>query len=84
MPNCYTCEKETPITRFYLLRIYRDEKSSIWFYACGVTCLKALVLNKTQGYDNPSFLLREYMTTCGRAWRFSSRAELKEFVEGLV
>lgn len=81
MPNCYICNKGTPVTQFYLLRIYQNQGDSIWYYACGIDCLKALVRDKTSGWDN--FLLREYMTSCGRAWTFQSRGQLQGFVDRL-
>lgn len=81
MPNCYVCNKGTPVTQFYLLRIYQNRGASIWYYACSVACLKHLVLDKTQGWDE--FLLREYMTSSGRDWSFATRGELQWFVDRL-
>ena len=81
MPNCYVCNKGTPVTQFYLLRVYQNEHENIWYYACGVGCLKSLVRDKTQGWSH--FLLREYMTTCGRAWQFGTREELLGLVNRL-
>ena len=81
MPNCYICTKETPVTQFYLLRVYRNQEVYSWYYACCIVCLKTLVRDRTQAENH--FLLREYMTTCGRAWEFSSRQQLEEFVERL-
>lgn len=78
MPNCYMCKKETPVTQFYLLKMYKDEESAIWYYACGVPCLKKLVRDKA--IEGSKFLIREYMTTCGKAWSFKSRGELEWFV----
>jgi len=81
MPNCYVCNKGTPVTQFYLLRIYQELGAQVWYYACGVSCLKSLVRDKTVGYHN--FLLREYMTSCGRGLRFESREELLNYVNKL-
>lgn len=81
MPSCYMCQKETPVTRFYLLRIFNDEVRYTWYYACGVKCLKLLVTDKV--YDNVRCLLREYMDTCGKAWEFNGY-KLKEFVASMV
>ena len=82
MPNCYVCNKGTPVTQFYLLRVYQDGEVYSWYYACGVSCLKTLVRDKTQGWSH--FVLREYMTSCGRAWTFHSREELLDFTDRLT
>ena len=78
MPNCYVCNKGTPVTQFYLLRIYQEFGASVWYYACGVPCLKKLVRDKSQGYSR--FLLREYMTSCGKAQEFKSREDLLNYI----
>ncbi len=81
MPNCHVCGEATPVTQFYLLRIYQNKGGCIWYYACGIKCLKSLVRDKTLGWDH--FLLREYMTSCGKAWEFDSREKLEDFVNSL-
>ncbi len=81
MPNCYICNRGTPVTQFYLLRVFQNGGSYIWYYACGISCLRYLIQEKILGEGK--FLLREYMTTCGKAWKFNSRDELKAFIDQL-
>lgn len=81
MPNCYVCNKGTPVTQFYLLRVYQGFGAYMWYYACGVACLKSLVRDKTQGYSK--FLLREYMTSCGKAQEFATREDLIAYTDKL-
>ena len=86
MPNCYACGKETPVTNFYLLRIYYDKKGKYteWFYACpNKRHLHDVALDKAF-YDQTSFLLREYRGNHGRAWRFENKTELMDFIDRLA
>ena len=77
MPNCYICKRETPVTRFYLLRVFM-EYGYMWYYTCSLKCLKALVLDKV--YGEATYLLREYMDTCGKGWVFKTGDELRKFI----
>lgn len=38
MPNCFQCEKETPVTDFYLLRRYVNSYGYYWYF-CSFNCL---------------------------------------------
>lgn len=38
MPNCIICDKETPVTEFYLVRYYQRNRG--WMtYFCSAKCL---------------------------------------------
>lgn len=68
------------MTNFFLLRNYQNGGETIWWYACGIRCLKHLVRDKAY---SGSFLLREYCVSYGKAWTFKNKEELREFVSKL-